>query len=232
MNSSSTRSCRRRGFTLIELMMSASLGLVVIFGASGFVMHTGRLVFVTGEKLRINDDVRDLTNQMTDVARDANHFLIFPDFAADKNRPQYTGETGDMLVLVFQEENYPNSPGAVRRITRVVGYYRDRDENNRGPVRRFDSRQIWPTGIPHPTGSEATPPTVQPLTIQQILNHADLTTKASEFPVVIQLARGLANQSLFYNHLGRAVVVNAQIMRGSIVKEVTDTYNFTISPRG
>lgn len=223
---------RRAGFSLTELMVAGSLALVVIAGVTTFVITSGRMVYVTEEKSRINRDIRDLTNEMTDVARDANLFLIYPEFSSDKSRPQYTGETGDMLVLVFQEEGYPESPGVVRRITRVVGYYRDRGENNRGPVRRFDTNVIWPTGIPHPAGSESNPRTAQPLTLAQILNRSEITRNEANFPIVVELARGLANQSLFYNHLGRSVVVNAQIIRGSVVKEVTDTYNFTISPRG
>ena len=222
----------RAGFTLVELMIAASLSLIVIGGVTAFVIYSGRMIFVTNEKIRINDDIRDLTNQMTDVARDANLFMVYPDFTSDKSRPQYTGETGDLLVLVFQDEGYPEAPGVVRRITRVVGYYRDRGEENRGPVRRFDTRQIWPNGIPHPAGSELNPRTAQPLNLAQILGRSEITGNQTQFPVVVELARGLANQSLFYNHLGRSVVVNAQIIRGSIVKEVTDTYNFTISPRG
>jgi len=222
----------RAGFTLVELMIAASLSLIVIGGVTTFVIYSGRMIFVTNEKIRINDDIRDLTNQMTDVARDANLFMIYPDFRSDKSRPQYTGETGDLLVLVFQDEGYPESPGVVRRITRVVGYFRDRGEENRGPVRRFDTRQIWPNGIPHPAGSDVNPRTAQPLNLEQILGRNEITGAQNSFPVVVELARGLANQSLFYNHLGRSVVVNAQIIRGSVVKEVTDTYNFTISPRG
>jgi len=223
---------RRAGFTLVELMIGAVLALIVIGGATSFVIYAGRMIFVTEEKIRINDDIRDLTNEMTDVARDANLFQIFTEFGSDKSRPQYSGETGDMLVLVFQDQGYPEAPGIVRRITRVVGYYRDRGTNNRGPVRRFDTRQIWPTGLPHPAGSATNPRTAQPLTLEEILARPEIMNREADFPVVVELARGLANQSLFYNHLGRSVVMNAQIIRGSVVKEVTDTYNFTISPRG
>jgi len=50
--------------------------------------------------------------------------------------------------------------------------------------------------------------------------------------LVIELSRGLADERLFYNFWGRSVMVNGQIHHGNDAKRVTETYNFTISPRG
>ena len=48
----------------------------------------------------------------------------------------------------------------------------------------------------------------------------------------MELARGLANESLFSNLRDLTIIVNGEIVHGNNAKRVTDTYNFTISPRG
>jgi N-acetylneuraminic acid mutarotase len=62
---------------------------------------------------------------------------------------------------------------------------------------------------------------------------------AAQFPnfntsgeVVLELSRGLANGNLFQNFGNNTFIVNGEILHGNTVKEVTNTYNLTISPRG
>jgi hypothetical protein len=49
---------------------------------------------------------------------------------------------------------------------------------------------------------------------------------------VVELAKGLADNQLFSNFRERTIIVNGEIVHGSAAKRVTDTYNFTVSPRG
>ena len=49
---------------------------------------------------------------------------------------------------------------------------------------------------------------------------------------IVELSEGLADGKLFYNFRERSIMVNGQIYHGNDYKRVTDTYNFTISPRG
>ena len=49
---------------------------------------------------------------------------------------------------------------------------------------------------------------------------------------MLELAKGLANERLFYNYRDHSIVVNGQILHGNAARSVTNTYNFTISPRG
>jgi hypothetical protein len=51
-------------------------------------------------------------------------------------------------------------------------------------------------------------------------------------PIVVQLANGLADGCLFHNFWGKSVMINGQIVQGSNYLSASDTYNFTISPRG
>ena len=105
-----------------------------------------------------------------------------------------------------------------RKIARLIGYFRAPDASGTGPVRRFDlpitpssSLPIWQL-IP-----EISDPTI--------------------YPQVIELSRGLANGKLFYNFYDRAIIVKGEIihrggMRNSKNATATNTYNFTVSPRG
>jgi hypothetical protein len=66
------------------------------------------------------------------------------------------------------------------------------------------------------------------------------TSSTSSNPVVIQLAQGLADGTLFYDYRDRSVMVRGQIVDyGNNLNVATNktraainTYNFTVSPRG
>lgn len=137
------------------------------------------------------------------------------------------GQSGDFLILVTYGDDlvpydtpdglkHPHDRDYTKPIKRIIGYYRsvENDEEQTGPVRKFE---VLPQGDDRFKNIEELLPSPE---------------NASSYPVVVELSRGLANKRLFYNFRDRSVMVNGQIYHGNAAKEVTDTYNFTISPRG
>ena len=51
---------------------------------------------------------------------------------------------------------------------------------------------------------------------------------------MIELSEGLSDGRLFHNFYGRSVMVNGEIIQdtGKGARVASNTYNFTISPRG
>jgi hypothetical protein len=57
------------------------------------------------------------------------------------------------------------------------------------------------------------------------------------YPIVVQLSQDVATGKLFYDYHDRSIIVKGNILqRGGLLNSVhataTDTYNFTVSPRG
>ncbi len=211
------------GFTLTELLVTMTILGLVMAGLTSFYYQSTVMMFTSDQKLKINADVRNITNELTDNARDANHFTMYDDFY-DSFRTQAPyadwrkrdGESGDVLVLIYYGDD-PNPLDTVPPpIVKLIGYYRsiDNQAENTGPVRRFDYN---------------VPVAQQLLKVEQLVPDS---TQESTFSQVIELSRGLADGKLFYNFRDRSIMVNGQIYHGNDAKRVTDTYNFTISPRG
>lgn len=56
---------------------------------------------------------------------------------------------------------------------------------------------------------------------------------SAQHRVVLELSRGLAEGVLFYNYQGQSVIVRGEIIHpGNRQKRATNTYNFTVTPRG
>jgi type II secretory pathway component PulJ len=219
--------CRERrgdaGFTLLEavvsmLILSIALGMIIMF-----FVETTTSSFVSEEKNKINNDIRTLTNEMATHARQANYFLLYSSFQTadrkDVTSRLFSGKSGDFLVLVYQGDRDPTvSITAPRPTERIIGYYRapsnPKDPSSMGPVRRFI--------IDIPAAKQYN-------SIESLLPPASQIDAYSE---VVELSQGLADQRLFYNFWDRSVMINGKIIHGVDAKRVTDTYNFTISPRG
>lgn len=205
-------------FTLTEVMVSTAILTVMMGIFTNIFLDTSQIAFVSDERNQINRDVRTLTGHMSNFARSANYFVIYPSYeTVDRDEPQdqlIEGNAGDFLVLVYQGNPTNLQILNVRPTTRIVGYYRAPDASNKGPVRKFDL---------------SIPPAMQDLPLEQLLPDASLINSYSQ---VIELSEGLANGRLFYNLWGTSVMVNGKIIHGNAAKRVTDTYNFTISPRG
>lgn len=227
----------RRGFTLSEVLVTTTIAALVMGATAVFFKQQLNIYHFDMGKNRVNRDIRAFTSELTDNATYANGFLVFPNFNTRSYTENVTKEdgttvvttnpaimsrglSGDMLVLYFSD---PDNDDAV---TRLVGYYRapidptvtdPEDERALGPVRKFDITINPPSDAP----------------IYTLLPNTSTYATNGE---VIELSKGLANGKLFY-HIGKCIMVNGQIIhKGGLgdtrYKRATNTYNFTISPRG
>ena len=215
-----------RGYTLVEILVTMTVLGFLFAGLMPFFLQSTTSFFITEQKLRVNNDIRKFTSEMADHAREANHFIVYPSFAAtDRDAEtdrQRDGESGDLMVLIFYDNPTGTPPLITRPIRRIVGYYRASsniaDPSGEGPVRKFDSDlDSW--GITLPSTSD----------IETLLPSS---ASVASFRQVIELSKGLANQRLFYNFHNRSIMVKGEILHGDAIKRVSNTYNFTVSPRG
>lgn len=223
------RESRRRAFTLFEVMLTLSMTSVVMAGSMSFVLQSLNTYHYDMGKLLVNRDIRTFTSEMTENAAYANYFMIFPSFSERSNTVQVgdsengfvdvevdasvnDGMSGDFLLLVFTD------PEDSSVVTRLVGYFRAPlggfDAEGEGPVRRFERN--------FPDGASGD--------IWDLL--PDVETATSQ-PEVIELSEGLADGRLFYNFRNRSIMVKGKIFHdGNLSRRATNTYNFTVSPRG
>lgn len=224
---------RRRAFTLVEVLVAVTiLGIVSAGMLRVFIQALNVWAYDTG-KILVNRDIRKFTTEMTENATYANYFKIFPSYAnltrsvstlvnpSDPDQGYTTaiadtsvndGGSGDCLVLVFMD------PADDRKVSRLVGYFRSptslTDPTSTGPVRRF-TIDVTPSSL---------------LPVWQLM---PTISNPAIYPEVVELTRGLANGKLFFNFYDRSIIVKGEIIhQGSLVKRATNTYNFTVSPRG
>ncbi len=219
----------RRGMTLLEIMIVVSLLGMVTAMALGFFVESIRATFTSEQKNLINRDIRQLTAQLSEAARQANFTLLYESFEkSDRDTVSdrlLDGNSGDFLVFGFQDEpDLSTSVNAPQPITRLIGYYRapedSDDPDSMGPVRTFD------------TGTLATPSDpLDPPSPEELLEDLFTDSPSDEHAAVVELSEGLADKRLFYNLGGRTIMVNGKIVHGMEAKRVTDTYNFTIATR-
>jgi len=197
----------KAGVTLVELLIGMTISTVVLGGTiSLFLMGSTTAANGTG-RLLINRDIRNFTNEMIENARYADYFKTYTSYT-DRTE-QNDGGSGDFLVLVHRDVTDPD------KISRIIGYYRYTiSVGAEGPVLMFDNEYS-------PSSSTALS--------SLIPDTADIGTHGE----IIELSNGLSDGKLFYNFYDRSVVVRGEIIHnGAVGEQVTNTYNFTISPRG
>ena len=166
----------------------------------------------------------------------ANFFVLYPNFTTRSSGSPATdaavadGQVGDFLVLAYTDPALTSS--GVSMITKLIGYYREVTNVtlNSGPVHRFEIN-LSPSVD------------VKSAPMYTIVNNA-VTGAASSYPIVTQLAQGLATNTsgvpvtpaLFYNLQNRSIMIDTQISESLTERGTTsqtgNTYNFTVSPRG
>lgn len=226
MNPMHTATAQKKGFTLVEILIAVGLMGVVVTGILSFVFQAMRVYVYDSGRLMVNRDMRTFTGSLSADAVASNYFRIYPSFQ-NRTTPVTDGVSGDFLVLVFTDTN--TSTG-VYCITQLVGYYRaPADTSNPtslGPVRRFD------TGAPGTANAITTAD--QSMSLPDLLTKYAATSTSATNPIVIQLAQGLSNGTLFYDYRDRSVMVRGQIVdygsQGG--RAAISTYNYTVSPRG
>lgn len=214
------------GFTLTEMLISLTLVALLSVGLMFFMLDVARGIFWGTEKSEISEDVRSFTMRLAAEARSANAAIIYPSFAADDRNQgsdrRDDGQSGDCLVLI-NTEPYPDADDP-EHYTSAIIYFRKASEatDGVGPVHRLEWNATTPSEFVD-TGTS---------TLEQLLSQI-ASDDSGDYPVVIELSRGVANGRLFTNYKqGRVTVVNGEILHGNNVKEVTNTYNLSISPRG
>lgn len=232
---------RRRGFTLLEIMIASAIAVVVVAAVTQMTLSIGKVIFDSAAKLHITRDVRAFTQQISRDAWSARDYRVYLS-TSDLTR-RHSGETGDVLVLIWVEPESIETatPGSPQEYfyERVVVYARDmpvRPQNqrpstsssdaNKVPVLRFERRFALPSATVAGTRASET-------TIRNVVADILATDNRDNGTIVVELARGLADQRLFFNsRLGRSITINGEIYHGNRAREVSNTYNFTIHPRG
>lgn len=207
--------------TLVEIMVVLGIGMLVVGGLLSFFIQSLNIYHYDSGKLLVNRDMRQFTSEMTDNATYANYFVVYPSFTArsttvgsvTSDQKIYAGQSGNMLVLVFLD------PADSTKISRVVGYYRDPNETSgEAPVRKFDR-------------------TLSPSVTADVWTLLPATSTAQTNEEVIELSKKVGAQELFYNFYDRSVMVKCEIIHrtgtgANRYQRATNTYNFTVSPRG
>jgi len=215
-----------RGFTLTELMISLTLVVLLAAGLMVFMIDVARGIFWGTEKAEISEDVRSFTMRLAAEARSANAAVIYRSFASEDRDAgsdrRDDSQSGDCLVLV-NTEPYPDADDP-EHYTSAIVYFRkaSTETDGVGPVHRLEWNAASPGDYVDTTST----------TLEGLLSSIE-SDDTGDYPVVIELSRGVANGRLFTNYKqGRVTVVNGEILHGNNAKEVTNTYNLSISPRG
>ncbi|MFW5883815.1 MAG: PulJ/GspJ family protein [Verrucomicrobiota bacterium] len=228
----SIRQRLKRGMTLVEVMMALGISSFVTIGVTAFLWGTGNTIFVSTRKLEINKDIRNFTALISRDILSSNQHYLYRSFDASHRDGvvdrRDEGQSGDFLLLVFtrpiEEYLYSNPDDNIydidnSEVHKIVGYFRDANGDNEGPVIRFEIEYTAPL------------PDTSVTTIEQLLS-AYSASNVPDSDEVIELAKGLATNNLFMNYRQRTVLINGEIVHGHDYKRVTDTYNFSVSPRG
>jgi len=229
----------RRGFTLLEMMIVVFvLGLIMMM-SMGFFIESIKATFVSEQKNMINGDIRTLTAQLAEAAKEANFTALYKSFSeGDRDNVGdrlLDGNSGDFLVFGFQEEpDLSTTLNAPVPISRLIGYYRapqnPDDPASEGPVRLFDTDQDFGyAAAGEPLLAPIDP--LDPPSMEEILAELYPASTLNTNRAVVEMSEGLANHRLFYNFGKSTIMVNGKIIHGVEAKRVTDTYNFTISTR-
>jgi len=239
----------RAGFTLAELIVSMGVASLLIDMVIRFYLENAKYMYFNEQKLTINKDMRVLTAQMSDDARYANFFVLYTNYTASSrataSQELLQANSGDFLVFVFYGSPVTGAPVNVRPVSELVGYYREPYQSNQlyldpmtnapaslEPVHRFDLSVANGTLPANMYLETANIPGGGTSTTLEALLPADSPTVIATHPIVVQLAKGLADGCLFHNFWGKSVMINGQIVQGDNYMSASDTYNFTISPRG
>ena len=222
----------RRGYTLAEILVSMTIMGLVGVGMIAFLTQGMKTYYKDRARLMINRDIRSFTSQMDTDAVDANSFCLYTSFTSHADPKLDSGRVGDYLVLLYYDPALTSSGQSM--ITKLVGYYREVTDTtlNTGPVHRFV------------IDLTATPIDAKTTPMNTVITN-NVTGSASSYPIVTQLAQGLAvstsgnatvTPALFYNFNNHSVLIDTQIAEALTEKGVTsqtgNTYNFTVSPRG
>ena len=254
------------GFTLAEIIVTLGLISLLIAGVVPFFATNYRYLFTGEQKLLINSDIRDLTNELVETARASNFFVLYQSFnnqtvggvtirrdannngTVNANDRRQADQGGNFLLFVYYEDPYfdsrffdgdeTNNPEIINvRVNRLVGYWTAPNRQTSGETALYmfdtDDRKSgtswttsWGTTLPATVDSAHPIESLLPAATSAWASHASATLLVNDL-------QGLAPGSFdFVNFQNRSVLVRLKILHGNQAKRVTNTYNFTITPRG
>lgn len=203
----STPTRRKRAFTLVEVLVTTVAGGLILGAAMTFLVSAANFTAYNQGKLMVNHDIRKFTSELSDNATYATQGLIYPTFT-DRSKIVDQDESGDFLVLTFEDEDQPE------RYNKIIGYYRAATATNEGPVMKFSIEYETPQEGP-------------------IVDLLPALSTLGTHEEIIELSKGLSDGKLFFNFYDRSITIQGEILHnGSNLKRATNTYNFTVSPRG
>jgi prepilin-type N-terminal cleavage/methylation domain-containing protein len=222
--------CQHKGLTLVEIMIALGIVAIVTLGVYQLTIGSARTLFDTRAKLQVTRDVRVFTNELSRSGKGARQFYIYPARSTNLTAAARVpgGASGDFLLFVVIQPAVPDSPDSDIHIRQLTAYIREVDQGQViGPVVRY--QRDYPINAAsriYSSNPSASVTTVEALAAAML---DDTTTDRRE---VLELSRGVADERLFINFRNRSVVVNGEILHGNNIRRLTNTYNFTVSPRG
>lgn len=206
-----------KGFTLGEILIATVIMVAAIAMVMNFFVEHLKASFVSDNKNLLSDQIRTFTEELSINGKDATYFRIYNSFnTSDRNASNdalAAGNAGNFLLLVYQSDPSLTTSG-VRPISKIVGYFLDASSStSQGPIRKFS--------VSFNPASSAALETLIPAQSTSSSAHA-----------IVPLAQGIAAQKLFYNILGQSIFVQGYFVNGTTTRPVTQTYNFTVTPRG
>jgi prepilin-type N-terminal cleavage/methylation domain-containing protein len=220
------KSKRKFGFSLPEVIVALGVFSMVSGGLLSFHVQMLKGGLFSEQKNMINRDMRKVTTEFNNIAKAANYFVLYKSFeSVDRNTEEdrlYSNRSGDFVVFVFTSPS--TSTFGSQPVNRIVGYFREPqdldDVSNVGPVLKFDVNFNTPVDIGDKGNNK----------LEDLFPIGN--GRSGNFDQVVELSKGLANGKLFYNFEKKSIMVNGQIFHGHLGNRITDTYNFTVSPRG
>jgi prepilin-type N-terminal cleavage/methylation domain-containing protein len=221
----------RQGLTLVEIMIALTLVSIITLGVYQLTISSARTLFDTRAKLQVTRDVRVFTNELSRSGKSARQFYIYPGINSALTTAARVpgGASGDFLLLVAIQPAVSDQPDSDMHVSRLTAYIREVDEGEAiGPVVRYQRNYAIDDASRIYSANPLTPVTTVEAMATAMLND-EVNTDRRE---VLELSRGVADERLFINFRNRSVVVNGEILHGNNIRRLTNTYNFTVSPRG
>jgi len=191
---------------LAELLITLTAFGLVMGATASLLLHSSNFAAYNQGKLLVNHDIRNFTSEMSDEATYSNFFVIYKSFT-DRTVVD-EGGSGDFLVLAYVDEENTSE------YTKIVGFYRAATQTTEGPVCKFEFEYDQAQALP----------------LAELLPNSGTLGSHDE---IIELSKGLSDGRLFFNFFNRSITVQGEILHeGSLLKRATNTYNFTVSPRG
>ncbi|HWZ95806.1 MAG TPA: prepilin-type N-terminal cleavage/methylation domain-containing protein [Opitutaceae bacterium] len=250
-----------RGFTLVELMIAATLTGLVLTAILTITITCLKIYNNNANKLTVDKDMRKYTMYFENDAAYSNTFYIYdtvangaPALDTTTSTDNYInpGQAGDLLLLITTATN----PDGSTDVKRVIAYYHVVTDatTNSGPVYRLDTQGDNASAAnPSPDfGAPGTTPVYQLYTtytkkgfyqgqtLQTVMKNLTTTNNAFMPSVVGNAAYDGTNTPtrLFY-YLVKATTSKGAFMVQSQIRETQqngdpyciDTYNLTMWPR-